>query len=331
MRWYFVLLIIAVAFLIFMIVAGTHLFFSFAIVSENRKRKKKTTAWDEDENHPEDVLFNPNCIPYRDVLIEGRKWVKSQRLDEYEVTSFDGLKLKAKFLPAENMRGIVLMMHGFHSSALHDFSLAIKEYHDRGFGCFLPYQRAHGDSEGKYIYYGTKERYDVQSWCRLIDREFSGLPIILDGISMGATTVMMASSLDLPESVSGIVADCGFTSPYEEFRFVLKERYKIGVFPFLYTMWLDAKCRAGFIMKSVSTLDELNKNRRPILIAHGECDTLVPHAMSVRNYAVAKEVCDAVFLSVPHAEHGLSFLIEKDRYLKEIDKFLCKCIKQQRE
>ena len=30
---------------------------------------------------------------------------------------------------------------------------------------------------------------------------------------MGASTVLMASALPLPKSVSGIVADCGYTSP----------------------------------------------------------------------------------------------------------------------
>ena len=32
---------------------------------------------------------------------------------------------------------------------------------------------------------------------------------------MGAATVLMASSLDLPENTRGIVADCGFTTPWE--------------------------------------------------------------------------------------------------------------------
>lgn len=43
---------------------------------------------------------------------------------------------------------------------------------------------------------------------------------------MGAAAVLMASNLCLPMSVRGIVEDCGFTSPEEEFRHVLKQSGK---------------------------------------------------------------------------------------------------------
>ena len=33
------------------------------------------------------------------------------------------------------------------------------------------------------------------------------------GLSMGAATVLMASELELPSNVIGIIADCGYTSP----------------------------------------------------------------------------------------------------------------------
>jgi len=327
MTWYVIILIVVAAMVIVMLAAGTAMFFSFGILSDNfKKGRKPPLAWDENEDKPDDVMFNPNCLPYRDELIEGRKWVKSHELFDYSVTSYDGLRLTAKYLPAENMRGIVLMMHGFHSNPLHDFSLAIKEFHEMGFGCFMPYQRAHGDSEGKYLYYGTRERYDVVTWCELIEKEFTGTQVLLDGISMGASTVMMASGLELPKCVKGIIADSGYTSAYDIFVSFIKRNFKMSPFPFLYTTGLFARIKAGFSIKSVSTLNELKKNRLPILIAHGEADTLVPHSMSAENYEIAKDVCDAVFISVPGAEHGLSFMVDREKYLNEVKKLIDKCI-----
>ena len=39
--------------------------------------------------------------------------------------------------------------------------------------------------------------------------------IILAGISMGASTVLMAAGKPLPKNVIGVLADCGFSSPKE--------------------------------------------------------------------------------------------------------------------
>ena len=329
MKWYFVVLIITAALIVISLAAGTRMFFNFAVVSDNAKKKeKRKNCWDEDENVPGDVRMMPSCIPYADELLEGRRHVKSHTLTAHEVTSYDGLRLRAKYLDAEGeRRGIVLMMHGFRSSPLHDFSLAINIYHDLGFGCFMPYQRAHGDSEGKYLYYGVRERYDVLSWCRYIEEKFPGTPVILDGISMGASTVMMALGLDLPGNVKGAVADCGYTTPKEEFIYVLKKHYGIKPFPFLYTSGLLSKIVAGFSFTAASTNEALASNRLPILIAHGEDDSLVPHYMSEENYEVAKKFCDAEFLSVQGAEHGLSFLVDRKRYTEAVKRLIDKCIK----
>ena len=47
-------------------------------------------------------------------------------------------------------------------------------------------------------------------------------PLILGGLSMGATTVLLASCFDFPANVRAIIADCGFTSPYEIAKSVLR-------------------------------------------------------------------------------------------------------------
>ena len=329
MMWYVYVFIAAAIMVVVTLAAGTKIFFSFSIVSDNyKKRSARKSCWAENEDDPRDVEMMPECIPWAEELLGARKWIKSHELSDHFVTSYDGLRLAAKyFAPEGETRGIVLLMHGFRSSALHDFSLAIKIYHDMGFGCFMPYHRAHGESEGKYITYGVKERYDVVSWCRYIEEKFPGTPVILDGISMGASTVMMALGLELPDNVKGAVADCGFTTPNDEFKYVMKEKIHLKPFPFLYTTALAARIFARFSFKKASTVDALRKNKLPLLIAHGERDSLVPHSMSVVNYEAAKDVCDAAFLSVPGAEHGLSFLTDRETYTTEVKKLIDKCIK----
>ena len=327
MIWIYIVAAVAAALALFLLCAGTYLLFANGIVSSNRKKDKAPlSCWEEDEDAPESVFMIESCLPYRDELIEGRKWVKSHELEDFSVVSYDGLTLRAKMIRRDGMRGVVLMMHGYRSNPLHDFSLAVKEYFDMGFACMMPYQRAHGESEGKYITYGVRERHDVVSWCRLIEEKFPGVPVILDGMSMGASTVLMATGLELPGCVRGVVADCGFTSPKDIMSSVMKRRLNMAPFPFLYTTWLAAKIKAGFGLGEVSTITELKKNRLPLLIVHGEADDLVPFSMSEENYDAARDVCDATFLPFPGAGHGMSFLTDRERYTEEVKKFTDKCL-----
>ena len=89
--------------------------------------------------------------------------------------------------------------------------------------------RAHGQSEGKIITYGVKDRYDVLTWVDYVIKNISNdEKIIIDGLSMGSSTVLMASELDLPDNVKGIVADSGFTSPREIINIVGKKLVKFN-------------------------------------------------------------------------------------------------------
>lgn len=63
-------------------------------------------------------------------------------------------------------------------------------------------QRGQGNSGGDFIGFGQIERYDCLDWIHWVsERCGTELPIYLCGVSMGATTVLMAAGLDLPENV----------------------------------------------------------------------------------------------------------------------------------
>ena len=56
------------------------------------------------------------------------------------------------------------------------------------------------------------------------------MSIVLHGISMGGATVLMVSGEELSDNVKAIVADCSYTSAYDEFKYYLKNK---GCPPFL--------------------------------------------------------------------------------------------------
>ena len=96
-----------------------------------------------------------------------------------------------RFYPAPNARATLLYFHGYRGTSA-DFCFCIRFFHSRGFNVLLPDQRAHGRSGGKYICFGVKERFDCLDWIKFAGETLAqGLPVVLDGISMGCTTVLL--------------------------------------------------------------------------------------------------------------------------------------------
>ena len=183
----------------------------------------------------------------------------------------------------------------------------------------MPYQRAHGLSQGQYITFGIKERKDVAKWIDFINNKYDyQQPIFLSGLSMGSSTVLMSSGEPYPENVKLIIADCGFTSPYEIFRHVVNTTMKI---PFkLFIPLFDAMCKnkCGFSVYEYSTVEALKKCTVPVFFIHGEADKFVPPSMTVDNY----EACasEKYVLSVPNAPHAVSFMFISTNIRKRLNR-----------
>ena len=236
--------------------------------------------------------------------------------------SYDGLRLHGRYLAQKDSRGTLLLVHGFHSSGWADFSCVLRSYFELGFDLLVIDQRAHLQSGGQYLTMGVRERYDVRTWCLwLLERFGEGHRVVLDGLSMGATTVLLAAGLDLPKNVRGVIADCGFTSPRDIFLAVMKDRYHIPTC-FLWGAGLCCRVMAGFSMDEASTVDALKHCTLPLLLVHGEADDFVPCSMTRAAYEAAG--CEKTLLTVPGAGHGMSFLVEHDRVYAALVDFLDK-------
>lgn len=254
-----------------------------------------------------------------------RDWLRSQGLQTWQITALDGVTLTAHYLATPDARGTVILLHGFRSEPEGDFGGAAAHFQSRGFHVLMPVQRAHAGSEGRYIGFGLLERYDIQAWARSVAaRHGPGHPIVLYGVSMGATTVLMASALELPENVRGLIADCGYTSPKEMFRAVMRRDFSLPEEPVLAGISLAASRFAGYRLDSYSTLEALKCNERPILFIHGRRDDLVPPEMTVENF----RACHAPkrLLMVDSARHAGSFFEEPELYLAAVDDFLHNCV-----
>ncbi len=170
-------------------------------------------------------------------MMEKRKaFMMAQAHEDVYQTSFDGLKLHATYFPAleeyANKRKVAICFHGYTSQGMSDYIGLSDYYLKRGYAMLLPDARAHGESEGEYIGFGCLDRKDALVWINWVIQELGeDVGIVLHGTSMGGATVLMASGLELPGQVKGIVSDCAFTSPKEVFTHVLHSMYHLPAFP----------------------------------------------------------------------------------------------------
>lgn len=146
-----------------------------------------------------------------------------------EICSYDGKKLVGHWYPAANAKRIIIAMHGWRSSWTRDFGVISSFWHEEGCSVLYVEQRGQNNSGGDYMGFGMMERYDCLEWVKWVNtRNENELPIYLAGVSMGAATVLMASGLELPHNVHGIISDCGFTSPHDIWKHVVENNLHLS-------------------------------------------------------------------------------------------------------
>lgn len=248
----------------------------------------------------------------------------SRELEEVEIKSRDGLRLVGHFYPCENAKRVIVAMHGWRSAWYKDFGMIADFWHKEGCSVLFAEQRGQNNSEGDYMTFGYMERYDCLDWVEFVNR-YTGrpYPVYLAGVSMGASTVLMASGLELPENVRGVIADCGFTSAYDIWRHVVKDGMNLtyGLRGYM----IDRMCRRRINAdsKEITTLTAMQSTDIPILFVHGTEDAFVPIRMTYENYKACR--APKRLLVVPGAIHGESYYRERTRYEAEVREFWKAC------
>lgn len=257
---------------------------------------------------------------YYDHIVASDRWLKDHHAQDVYVTSEDGLKLHGLWIPVKNARGTVLFAHGYRSTMLVDFGLAFDFYHKKGMNLLIPEQRCHGQSEGRFITFGVKESRDMIRWLAFHNAKFGEIPVMLSGLSMGASTMLYLADKELPRNVRGMIADCGFTSPKDILSNVFTRVTHLPATPSIWVTDLAARLVAGFSLTQEDSRRTLPGNRLPIIMVHGLADDFVPSWMTKEGYKVCAG--QKQLLLVEGAGHGVSFLIEKDKYTAMVAEFL---------
>lgn len=249
-------------------------------------------------------------------------WFKEEAARKsWSLTSEDGLKLEAIYIPAESKTDKnAILAHGYMGSA-ESMGKYAKMYHDWGYNVLVPDARGHGQSEGNYIGFGWPERKDYVQWIdRVLEENGKDSQITLFGISMGAATVMMTSGEELPENVKAIVEDCGYTSAEDELSYQLDDMFGLPKFPLVYVTSGITKLRAGYFFGEADAVKQLKKNKTPMLFIHGKADDFVPFSMLDQVYE-ATDVPKEKYI-VEKAKHGEAYAKDPAMYKERVSNFL---------
>jgi len=233
----------------------------------------------------------------------------------------DGTKLVGHWWPCEGAKRVIIAMHGWRSTWSMDFGIIADFWHNEGCSILFAEQRGQGSSGGEYMGFGLTERFDCRDWANWVNENLDfTMPIYLGGVSMGAATILMASGLELPENVVGIVADCGFTSPYAIWKHVVEDNFHF-TYNGIRSAAADDLCRRKIKTgaKSYSTTEALASTEIPVLFIHGTDDRFVPIEMTYENYKACAS--EKHLFVVPGAEHAMSYLVDKDGYENAIRNF----------
>ena len=263
-------------------------------------------------NEPYEPLHGKQYEPVEKTLFRVISIMEQYPYEDVGIESHDGLPLRGRYYHFADGAPLLILCHGYRSSALRDGCGGHSLSRKMGFNALVIHQRCHGESGGRTITFGIRERRDVAGWIRWANQRFgSDTPIMLYGLSMGAATVLMGCADGYPDNVVCVMADSPYAAPADIILKVCRDlRYPPKLaYPFI---WLGALIFGGFRLDSCTAREAVRRARVPILLIHGEDDRLVPCDMS---RVIAENCASAVTVrTFPGAAHGLAYMTDPVRF-----------------
>jgi fermentation-respiration switch protein FrsA (DUF1100 family) len=218
--------------------------------------------------------------------------------EDVSLTTGDNEVLHGWYVPATNSIGVVLFFHGNAGNISHRLD-SIGIFQELDLDVLIIDYRGYGQSSGRPSEQGTY--LDAQAaWDYLVDkRGIAPGKIVIFGRSLGGAVAAWLAAHTTPAAV--ILESC-FTSgldmaarlyPFFPVRLITRLKYPVKEY-----------------VKHTSS---------PLLIIHSQQDEIIPFDMGQSIFAAAPEPKEMLVLT---GDHNGGFLLNRDRYVTTIDKFL---------
>ena len=257
--------------------------------------------------------------PYHPLLQQWAAQVDAMEYTPMEVHTPDGLTLRGKLYLLSPDAPVEILFHGYRGFSERDMCGAVQRCFRVGHSALLADQRAAGISDGHVITFGVKESRDVPLWIDAVAQRFGPHhPVYLGGVSMGATTVLLAAGQPLPPQVKGVLADCGYSTAKAIIKKVIRDMHLPA--DLLYPLVrLGAILYGGFDPNRADATAAAARCTVPLLLFHGDDDRFVPYEMSVENHAACPTRKQLIL--TPGAGHGLCYPADPEGYIAAVQQF----------
>ncbi|MCR4911683.1 MAG: alpha/beta hydrolase [Bacilli bacterium] len=273
-----------------------------------------------DQNNDYKLYDSPQFAGKEDLIIGMINRLRSIPFKDIFAESYDKLELHARLLQVEHSNKAAILFHGYRGTALRDFCGAAMELYSLGYNIILVDERAHGESEGHKITFGKRERKDVLTWISkaksLLGRDAE---IVLMGVSMGGATVLYASEF-IDKNIK-VIADCPYSTPEEVIGSGIK---KLGLSVKFFSPLINLSsliwCHSN--LWGLDASKSVKNSQCKFLIIHGDADSVVNYKFSKRIYLENRDKVQ--YEQFTDADHGLSYIVDDERYTKIVSEFLKK-------
>lgn len=255
--------------------------------------------------------------------VDGDAWFVAMHPEDTALVNSKGKTMHSNiFMQKEYTDKWAIVVHGYTSCPRGMADQAFHFYKE-GFNVLMPVMISFANDEEKYCTMGYRDKDYVKEWADYIVSLDPDSRIVILGVSMGsATTMLVTGESDLTPNVKCAVADCGYTTCWEEFCSQTKAMFRLPSFPFVNAANTVSKLRGNFDFKKCAPIEAVARSKTPTLFIHGENDTFVPYWMLDKVF----DACTAEKekLSVPDAMHAESCDIHPELYYPTVDKFIAK-------
>ncbi len=267
-------------------------------------------------NEDEDKFWS-ECEIYQNSL----DWYKEINPEMLTVYSSLGRDMRAEFIPAkEKSDKWAIVIHGYTANPRFMAYYAL-QYVERGFNVILPHMVGHDSDTVKYCSMGYKDKTVIIDWINYIIACNPEAKILMHGVSMGGATTMLVTGENIPSNVVCAIADCGYTSCWDEYKHQAKQMFNMPAFPIVHSANLASVRHKNFDFKKCAPIDAVKKSSTPTLFIHGEDDDFVPYRMMQSLYDNCS-ASDKQMLSVPGAFHGNSAFANSELYWNTVNDFI---------
>ena len=201
---------------------------------------------------------------------------------DVELTSADGTRIHGWWYPREGAAGALLYFHGNAGNLSHRGALMAELRRELGVPVLIIDYPGYGRSGGRPSEAGCYAAADAAYDWLTREQKVAPAKLLLYGASLGGG---VATDLASRREHGALILVSTFTSMPDVGQ---------GLYPWLPVRWL--------MRNRYDSLTKVRQCRRPVFVAHGTADRLIPFAQGERLYAAANE--PKRFLAMRGADHN---------------------------